>query len=180
MQASDDISAKLELGAYWNATTTEDSWFVAPDNATVDPEGRLWIATDQSKYWQQTGRADGLFALETEGIRRGTPRMFFRVPLGAELCGPCFTPDGETLFLAVQNPGADGVYGYAGFEGPSVFEKPATRWPDFIAGPGKRHEGHAAPAFDHGHHQGGRRQDPLTVPASPPPRLLKMPLAHAS
>ncbi|WP_108680837.1 PhoX family phosphatase [Methyloceanibacter sp. wino2] len=122
---------KMELGAYWNAATTEDSWFVSPDNATVDPEGRLWIATDQGKYWQQTGRADGLFALETEGIRRGTPRMFFRVPMGAELCGPCFTPDGKTLFLSVQHPGADGVDGYANFKGPSVFENPATRWPDF-------------------------------------------------
>jgi hypothetical protein len=121
---------KTELGAYWNAATTKDSWFVCPDNATVDPEGRLWIATDQGKYWQQTMRADGLFALETEDIRRGTPRMFFRVPLGAELCGSCFTPDGKTLFLSVQHSGADGVDGYADFEGPSTFKNPATRWPD--------------------------------------------------
>ena len=120
-----------ELGAYWNAATTKNSWFVSPDNATIDPEGRLWIATDQGRHWQQTGRADGLFALETDGIRRGTPRMFFRVPLGGEMAGPCFTPDGQALFISVQHPGADGVEGYAGIAGPSTFECPATRWPDF-------------------------------------------------
>lgn len=123
---------KIEFGAYWNAATSENSWFVCPDNAAVDAQGRLWIATDQRREWQdKTMRANGLFALETEGVRRGTPRMFFRVPMAAELCGPSFTPDGETLFLAVQHPGADGVDGYCGFEGPSTFKKPATRWPDF-------------------------------------------------
>ncbi len=31
--------------------------------------------------------------------------MFYRVPIGAELCGPCFTASREHLFLAVQHPG---------------------------------------------------------------------------
>jgi secreted PhoX family phosphatase len=57
--------------------------------------------------------------------------MFFRVPVGAELCGPCFTPDRETLFLAVQHPGADGTESLYGFGQPSTYKKPATRWPDF-------------------------------------------------
>jgi len=53
------------------------------------------------------------------------------VPVGAELCGPCFTPDRETLFLSVQHPGADGTECLYGFGRPSTFKNPATRWPDF-------------------------------------------------
>jgi hypothetical protein len=57
--------------------------------------------------------------------------MFFRVPVGAELCGPLFTPDDKTLFVAVQHPAADGTLHYAGFERVSTYNDPATRWPDF-------------------------------------------------
>jgi hypothetical protein len=69
-----------------------------------------------------------------QGERRGTGRMFFRVPVGAELCGPAFTPDDSTLFLAVQHPATDGVKDWAPFGRPSTFEDPATRWPDFEPG----------------------------------------------
>jgi secreted PhoX family phosphatase len=118
--------------ALWNPATGENGWFACPDNCAVDHEGRLWVATDQGKAWHgASGSADGLWALETEGNARGTGRMFFRVPVGAELCGPCFTPDGRTLFLAVQHPATDGTLDYPGFERPSTFEDPATRWPDF-------------------------------------------------
>jgi secreted PhoX family phosphatase len=41
--------------------------------------------------------------------------MFFRVPVGAELTGPAFTPDNESLFLSVQHPGTDGVQHYEAF-----------------------------------------------------------------
>ncbi|MBO6693651.1 MAG: DUF839 domain-containing protein, partial [Parvibaculum sp.] len=61
-------------------------------------------------------------------------RRIFRAPVGAEVCGPCFTPDGTTLFLAVQHPGADGTKNYKGFERASTFADPATRWPDFDEG----------------------------------------------
>ena len=57
--------------------------------------------------------------------------MFFRVPVGAEMCGPRFTPNDETLFVAVQHPATDGVDKYPGFERKSTYEDPATRWPDF-------------------------------------------------
>ena len=65
---------------------------------------------------------------------RGLSKLFFRVPVGAEMCGPCFTPDGETLFVAVQHPATDGVKDYKPFGRDSTFDDPATRWPDFQPG----------------------------------------------
>ena len=114
-----------------NSATSDQGWFACPETSCVDNEGRLWVATDQGDNWARTGRADGLYGLETEGERRRTSKMFFRVPVGAELCGPCFTPDRETLFLAVQHPGTDGTDKFKGFERVSTFADPATRWPDF-------------------------------------------------
>lgn len=60
--------------------------------------------------------------------------MFFRVPVGAEMCGPVFTPDDKTLFVAVQHPGADGAHHYEPFGRESTFDDPVTRWPDFEDG----------------------------------------------
>ncbi len=123
------------IGAEWNPETTRDQWFACPDNMAVDPAGRLWVATDQGSGWKTaTGFADGLYALATQGDKRGIARRIFRAPVGAEVCGPCFTPDGTTLFLAVQHPGADGTKNYKGFERASTFADPATRWPDFDEG----------------------------------------------
>jgi secreted PhoX family phosphatase len=119
------------VDALWNQATSDEGWFACPDNACVDDEGRLWVATDQGDNWARTGRADGLYALETEGKRRGTSKLFYRVPVGAEMCGPCFTPDRETLFVSVQHPGADGTESLYGFGRASTFKNPATRWPDF-------------------------------------------------
>ena len=111
--------ADPETGAKWNPATSGNGWFGSPDNCAVDPQGRLWVATDGN---EATGANDGLWALSTEGASRGTGRAFFRAPDGAEVCGPRFTPDGETVFLAVQHPG-DGR--------DATFEEPTTRWPDF-------------------------------------------------
>ena len=119
------------VGATYNPVTSANGWFGSPDNCAIDADGRLWVATDQGAAWGQTGTADGLYAIETDGALRATSRMFFRVPVGAELCGPCFTPDGRALFLSIQHPAADGTRDYAPFGRDSSFENPATRWPDF-------------------------------------------------
>ncbi|MEM6745057.1 MAG: PhoX family phosphatase [Pseudomonadota bacterium] len=123
-----------EVGAQWNPETSENGWFGSPDNCAIDADGRLWISTDQGGNWGRTGKSDGLYALETEGALRGHSKLFFRCPVGAELCGPYFTEDQETLFLAVQHPGTDGTKDFVGFERNSTFEDPATRWPDFQDG----------------------------------------------
>ena len=113
-----------EVGATFNPETSASGWFANPDNCMIDNEGRLWIATDGNSL-AKTGRTDGLWALETEGTVRGTGRLFFRCPMGAELCGPCTTPDSETYFVAVQHPGQSEDNKI------STFDSPSTRWPDF-------------------------------------------------
>jgi secreted PhoX family phosphatase len=120
-----------EVGALWHPDTSGNGWFAAPDNCAIDAEGRLWIATDRGSNWAKTQHTDGLYALETEGATRGLSRLFFSVPVGAEMCGPCFTPDGSTLFVAVQHPATDGAKDWKPFGRESSFEDPATRWPDF-------------------------------------------------
>ena len=119
--------AIAEVGATFNPATSKDGWFANPDNAYADADGRLWIATDGNSQ-RSTGRTDGLWALETEGPARGTSKLFFRVPIGAEMCGPMMTPDMTTMFVAVQHPGEG--YG-TGPNNTSTFDQPSTRWPDF-------------------------------------------------
>jgi len=114
----DDVAS----GARWSPMISANGWYGSPDNCAIDASGRLWVSTDGN---DDTGAADGIWAMETEGPARGYSRAFFRAPIGAEVCGPRFTADSRTLFLAVQHPG-DG-------EGAS-YENPTTRWPDFQDG----------------------------------------------
>lgn len=102
---------------HYHADISAYGWFAAPDNCAFDNAGRIWIATDGAGM---LGIADGLWVCEVTGPQRALTRHFFRTPYGAELCGPCFTPDNRTLFVAVQHPG----------EG-TTFAHPSTRWPDF-------------------------------------------------
>ncbi len=110
-----------EVGANFSSATTANGWFGMPDNCAIDADGRLWVSTDGNNS-KATGRTDGLWAVDTEGDLRRTSKLFFRVPVGAELCGPCFNSNSDTVFLAVQHPGDDGL---------ATYEKPATKWPDF-------------------------------------------------
>lgn len=121
--------AIAEVGATFSTDTTVNGWFGMPDNCAVDSDGRLWVSTDGNNP-SATGRTDGLWAVDTEGEARATSKLFFRVPVGAEMCGPVFTGNGETLFLAVQHPG-DGGDDWEGFGRPSYYEDLSTRWPDF-------------------------------------------------
>ncbi len=119
------------VGATFHPNTTKDGWFGMPDNCAVDAMGRLWISTDGNSQ-SRTGRNDGVWALETEGPARGTSKLFFRVPNGAELCGPEFTPDMETFFVAVQHPGEPDDDDPNST--PASFNNVSTRWPDFKEG----------------------------------------------
>jgi uncharacterized protein len=113
--------ALAEVGASFSTATTKNGWFGMPDNCAIDTDGRLWVTTDGNNQ-KATGRTDGIWAVDTEGDARGTSKLFFRVPVGAEMCGPSFNPTSDTFFVAVQHPGDAGL---------ATFEAPATRWPDF-------------------------------------------------
>ncbi|WP_279478939.1 PhoX family phosphatase [Aureimonas sp. SK2] len=118
-----------EVGATFSTETTKNGWFGMPDNCSVDADGRLWVSTDGNSP-KATGRTDGLWAVETEGEGRGTSKLFFRVPVGAEMCGPLILDDMQTAFVAVQHP-ADGGEDWEGFGRLSYYEDLSTRWPDF-------------------------------------------------
>jgi uncharacterized protein len=91
----------------------------SPDNIGFDRAGNLWIVTDGP---QPRAANDGCWVCPTVGPERGRLQQFMSGPVGAEICGCQFTPDGETFFLSVQHPG----------EGGNV-TAPTSRWPD---GPG--------------------------------------------
>ena len=118
-----------EVGATFSTATTADGWFGMPDNCAIDSAGRLWVSTDGNNA-EVTGRADGLWAVDTADAARGTSKLFYRVPVGAEMCGPLPTPDLATFFVAVQHP-AEGGDEWDGFGRPSYYEDLSTRWPDF-------------------------------------------------
>ena len=105
-------------GATFHPGTSEDGWFVNPDNLTFDAKGRMYVATDGANDFDIP---DGIYGVDTEGPARGLPKLLFTAPHGAECTGPCFTPDGKTLFVSVQHPAEDA----------ETLDKVATRWPDF-------------------------------------------------
>jgi uncharacterized protein len=105
-------------GASFHPATTENGWFVTPDNLTFDPKGRMFVATDGANDFDIP---DGIYGVDTEGPARGLPKLLFTCPMGAEATGPCFTPDGSTLFVSVQHPAEDS----------DTLDVATTRWPDF-------------------------------------------------
>ena len=114
--------------AVYHPRTSKNGWFACPDNMAFDPKGRIWIATDGLPGG--AGCPDGVWAADTEGPGKALTKHFFDTPAGAELCGPEFTPDGKTFFVAVQHPGEK-----------SDYANPSTRWPadkDSALPPGPR------------------------------------------
>ena len=113
------LAGDESMGSNYGLEQAGDAGFGCPDNAAIDNKGRLWITTDGSDDCFEL--ADGLYAVETEGILRGMPKRLFLAPIGAEVTGPCFTPDGRNLFVSIQHPGHESEKG----------EEFITRWPDF-------------------------------------------------
>jgi secreted PhoX family phosphatase len=91
-----------------------------PDNLAFDDQGRMWVATDGMD--DTLGPNDAVFVVDTEGPLRGRSLQFLSSPSGCEVCGPAFTPDHRTFFVAIQHPGLVDKATYA---------KPGSRWPDY-------------------------------------------------
>jgi secreted PhoX family phosphatase len=87
-----------------------------PDNLGFDPSGRLWVVTDADTALIGN---NGCFVVPTTGPDRGRLTQVLSAPVGAEVCGCEFTPDGKTLFLSIQHPGEGGTV-----------DAPASHWPD--------------------------------------------------
>ncbi|MBX9767461.1 MAG: DUF839 domain-containing protein [Bdellovibrionales bacterium] len=89
---------------------SESSGLACPDNMAFDPQGNLWVCSDISGA--ETGKGpyktfgnNSLFVIPMSGAQAGQVIRVATAPIDAELTGPSFTPDGETLFLSVQHPG---------------------------------------------------------------------------
>ncbi len=102
--------------------------FASPDNLVFDNNQNLWVVTDISSSSLGSGiyspfKNNGAFVMPS-GLDGGATAadvfQFASAPVQAELTGPAFTPDGKTLFLAVQHPGEE-------TEDP---KEPTSTWPD--------------------------------------------------
>ncbi|WP_043097217.1 PhoX family protein [Kallotenue papyrolyticum] len=106
------------------------SGFSSPDNLIFDPYGNLWMVTDISSSRAGKGiyRFHGnnaMFFFATEGPDAGKAYQFASGPVECEMTGPMWTPDGTTLFLAIQHPGE---------ESPSLNEL-TSHWPNLNGDP---------------------------------------------
>jgi hypothetical protein len=117
--ASEATAGRLSAAVAYYAGRSDSaglSAFANPDNLGFDAAGNLWIVTDGS---QPNSNNNGCFVCPTAGPERGLVRQFMSGPVGAEISGCTFSPDGETLFLSVQHPGSGGS-----------IEEPSSHWPD--------------------------------------------------
>lgn len=81
--------------------------FACPDGVTFDSRGVLWIQTDMSSSVMHQGEMarfanNQMLACDT---RSGEIRRFLTGPVGCEITGCAFTPDGRTMFINIQHPG---------------------------------------------------------------------------
>jgi uncharacterized protein len=109
------------------ATGGPQAGFAAPDNLMFDASNNLWVMTDMSSDKLNAGiyttfKNNGAFVMPSgidDGVSGGEVYQFASGPVQAELTGPSFTPDGKTLFLAIQHPGEES-------ESP---DDPTSTWP---------------------------------------------------
>ena len=113
-----------------------EAGFSSPDNLVFDQGDNVWVVTDISSgslnkpsvpHYQYHGN-NALFMVPRSGPNAGVAFRFANMPIEAEGTGPYFTPDEQTLFLAVQHPGEESGEGGS----PSIYGDVSTYtsyWP---------------------------------------------------
>lgn len=119
------MSFTWEMAATGGEANDKGAGFSNPDNVEIDANGNLWIVTDMSSGSHNkaipsrekdgkplsTRNLVGLFGnnsiwfIPTSGENAGVAYPFAVAPMDTESTGPFFTPDQQTLFLAIQHPG---------------------------------------------------------------------------
>jgi len=125
IQEKNSDASSLEFDASTFLSGGEETGFACPDNLAFDSQGDLWFTTDISnksinKAPYEFMKNNSLFYLPLKGAGAGKAHRVASGPVGSELTGPVFSPDGRTLFLSVQHPGE---------KSPS-YKNPTSHWPD--------------------------------------------------
>jgi len=104
--------------------------FANPDGVRFDPSGRLWVMTDISPTRLNKGAFErfGNNQLLVVDPGSGAFRRFLTGPVGCEITGLVFTPDGRTAFVNIQHPGEIG-----GESNDPENPRAHSNWPDYRA-----------------------------------------------
>jgi len=81
--------------------------FACPDGIAFDPRGVLWVQTDVGARQLNRGETArlGNNQMLACDVLTGEMRRFLTGPVGCEITGAAWTPDGRTMFINVQHPG---------------------------------------------------------------------------
>ncbi len=125
LQEEDGKHDSLAFTASTYLAGGEETGFASPDNMVFDRAGNLWFTSDISgskmhKPPYESFKNNGLFVVMRQGKQAGEVTQIGSAPTDAELTGPWFSPDGDTLFLSVQHPGE---------RSPSL-EQLTSHWPE--------------------------------------------------
>lgn len=91
-----------------SANVTPDNMFNSPDGLRFDRFGRLWIQTDGNDSDAKGFAGMGNNQMLVGDPQTGEIRRFLVGPPECEVTGLVFAPDGRTLFVGIQHPGASG------------------------------------------------------------------------
>lgn len=83
-----------------------------PDNMAFDARGNLWVTNDISDDKMNHGeykkfKNNGLYFVPMSGPQAGKVYQVASAPRDAEITGPMWLPDQQTLVVSVQHPGAE-------------------------------------------------------------------------